>query len=118
MRGSSGATCKRGFFTNSRVSAGAVRGVVLRARRKSDCTQVVRDVGARKRTRWEAWLIRGSLWQLREQRHGADVSGWKRQARDVVVCAGALKDSSETAYFAGVVLVQVGLCTTMINEVL
>ena len=46
----------------------------------------------------------------KEERQSADVRGWKWHARDVVVCAGGLKDSGEVAFFAGVVLVHLGLC--------
>ena len=35
-----------------------------------------------------------------------------------MVCAGGVQDSGEAAFFAGVVLVQLGLCAKMIDEVL
>ena len=48
----------------------------------------------------------------------ADVRGWLGQAGVVVVCAGGVQNSGEAAFFAGVVLVQLGLCTKMIDQVL
>ena len=43
-----------------------------------------------------------------EERQMADVCRWKRQACEIVVCAGGVQDSGEAAFFAGVVLVQLG----------
>ena len=48
----------------------------------------------------------------------ADVRRWKGQACEIVVCAGGLKDSGEAVFFAEVVLVQLGLCAKMIDEIL
>ena len=69
----------------------------------------------------EEWCLR----ELREQkdnvetkRHSADVRGWKRQAREVVVLAGGLNDSGKSAFVAGVVLVQLSLCEKIIDDLL
>ena len=54
-------------------------------------------------------------------RQRADVRGWNGQACEIVVCAGGVQDSGEafrTAFFACVVLVQLGVCAKMIDEVL
>ena len=48
----------------------------------------------------------------------ADVRGLYWQAGGVVVCAGGVQNSGEAAFFAGVVLVQLGLCSKMIDDVL
>ena len=43
-----------------------------------------------------------------EERQLADVLRWKGQACEILVCAGGVYDSGEAAFFAGVVLVQLG----------
>ena len=48
----------------------------------------------------------------------ADVRECMGQAGEIVVCGGGVQDSGEAAFFAGVVLVQLGLCAKMIDEVL
>ena len=53
-----------------------------------------------------------------EERQLADVRRWKRQACEIMVCAGGVQDSGEAAFFAGVVLVQLGFYAKMIDEVL
>ena len=53
-----------------------------------------------------------------KERQLADVRRWKGQACEILVCAGGVYDSGEAAFFAGVVLVQLGLCAKMIDEVL
>ena len=66
VRGSVVATCRLGFFNNSRDYAGAGRGVMLRARQKAWRTQG----WCTEENTQGAWLIRGPPWQRREERHG------------------------------------------------
>ena len=54
----------------------------------------------------------------KEEMQRADVRWWKWQASWVVGCAGTRMKSDEAALFPGVVLVQLGLCAKMIDDVL
>ena len=54
----------------------------------------------------------------KEERQSADVSGWKWQACEIVVCAGGVQDSANVALFSCLVFVQLGLCAKMIDDVL
>ena len=50
-----------------------------------------------------------------EDRQLADVLRWKRQACEIVVCACGVQDTGEAEFFAGLVIVQLGLCAKMID---